>query len=130
LVQGNRSYSYTSHQRLATASDAGVEVTSFAYNELGQRQAKDRPDGTGRRFLYRPDGELLVETGCNGNLLREYLCLNGSGALDTRDLVILSRMILNLVWKGLLDSDAGEVLLPGYSWWCSGLACCRSESGR
>lgn len=77
LVQGNRSYSYTPHRRLAAASDNGVEVASFAYNGLGQRQAKDRPDGTGRRFLYGPDGELRVETDRNGNLLREYLYLNG-----------------------------------------------------
>ena len=77
LTRGNWTYSYAAHLRLADA-DAGTGfVASFAYNGLGQRIIKDRPDGTGNRFLYGPNGELLVETDRNGNLLREYHYLNG-----------------------------------------------------
>lgn len=77
LTQGNWTYSYTAHQRLAVADDGTGSVASFAYNGLGQRIVKDRPDGTGNRFLYGSNGDLLVETDRNGNLLREYHYLNG-----------------------------------------------------
>lgn len=77
LASGDWTYSYTAHQRLATASDSGAPVASFAYNGLGQRVAKDRPDDSGQVFLYGTDGALLAETDQDGNVLVEYIYLNG-----------------------------------------------------
>ncbi len=77
LAKGNWSYAYTAHQRLADAADNGSLVASFAYNGLGQRVAKARPDGSGESFLYGTDGALLAETDQAGTVLVEYLYLNG-----------------------------------------------------
>ena len=60
-----------------TAADNGTLMASFAYNGLGQRVAKARPDGSGESFLYGTDGALLAETDQAGTVLVEYLYLNG-----------------------------------------------------
>jgi RHS repeat-associated protein len=79
--QGNWSYTYTPHHRLSTATEAATLKASFAYNGLGQRVTKvdeaASAGTTGRHFLYGRDGELLVETDQDGNILLEYLYLNG-----------------------------------------------------
>jgi len=78
LNNGAWHYSYTPHQRLSTASESATLKASFAYNGLGQRIAKrDETTATGKHFLYGPNGELLVETDQEGNILLEYLYLNG-----------------------------------------------------
>jgi len=76
LAKGAWTYSYTPHQRLASATNNGVEVANFAYNGLGQRVGKNPAGSYGRRFFYGREGELLVETDVNGYPLVEYLYLN------------------------------------------------------
>ena len=77
LVKGNWSYGYTVHQRLHSASHAGELVVDYAYNGLGQRITKNISAGSGRRFLYGPDGKLMVEMDSGGTILMEYIWLNG-----------------------------------------------------
>jgi len=78
LNNGAWAYSYTPHNRLSTATEAATLKASFSYNGLGQRITKsDETSTTGRHFLYGSNGELLVETDLDGNVLLEYLYLNG-----------------------------------------------------
>ncbi len=78
LNNGAWSYSYTPHHRLSTASESATLKASFAYSGLGQRIAKtDETTARGKHFLYGTSGELLVETDQDGNILLEYLYLNG-----------------------------------------------------
>jgi RHS repeat-associated protein len=77
LAKGNWRYTYTMNQRLLAASQAGELIADYAYNGLGQRVAKNISTGTGRRFLYGPDGKLMVETDSRGTVLVEYVWLNG-----------------------------------------------------
>jgi RHS repeat-associated protein len=78
LNNGAWSYSYAPHHRLSTASESATLKASFAYNGLGQRTAKiDETTARGKHFLYGTNGELLVETDQDGNILLEYLYLNG-----------------------------------------------------
>ena len=77
LAKGNWSYTYTVNQRLFSASHGGELVVDYAYNGLGQRVAKNISTGAGRRFLYGPDGKLMVETDSGGAVLVEYIWSNG-----------------------------------------------------
>jgi RHS repeat-associated protein len=77
LNQGSWTFDYNAHNRLIAAYDDGVLAATYAYNGLGQRTRKLRADGRGRHFLYGTSGELLAETDIDGNILNEYLYLNG-----------------------------------------------------
>ncbi|HHJ16880.1 MAG TPA: hypothetical protein ENJ80_09305 [Gammaproteobacteria bacterium] len=79
LNQGNWHYSFTPHNRLRTATEGATLKARFAYNGLGQRIRKsDGSNTTGYHYLYGTSGELLTETDQNGNILKEYLYLNGN----------------------------------------------------
>ncbi|MCW9057982.1 MAG: RHS domain-containing protein [Gammaproteobacteria bacterium] len=77
LNQGAWTFDYTTHNRLETAHQDGSLAATYAYNGLGQRFRKQLPDGKGRHFLYGINGELLAETDIDGNILNEYIYLNG-----------------------------------------------------
>ena len=77
LNKGNWTFDYNAHNRLTASHDNGALKASYAYNGLGQRVSKLRPDTTGRHFLYGTNGELLAESDTDGNLLHEYIYLNG-----------------------------------------------------
>ena len=77
LSIGDRGYSYTKHNRLFEVFDSGVLKATYLYNGLGQRISKTLPDGSGKHFIYDTDGKLLAETDNNGNILFEYIYLNG-----------------------------------------------------
>ena len=77
LDLGDRGYSYTKHNRLFEVFDGGVLKATYQYNGLGQRISKTLPDGTGKYFIYDTDGKLMAETDINGNVLFEYIYLNG-----------------------------------------------------
>ena len=74
---GARDYSYTRHNRLFEVFDNGVLKATYKYNGLGQRISKILPDETGKYFIYDTDGKLMAETDINGNILFEYIYLNG-----------------------------------------------------
>jgi RHS repeat-associated protein len=50
---------------------------TYQYNGLGQRISKTLPDGSGKYFIYDTAGKLMAETDINGNVLFEYIYLNG-----------------------------------------------------
>lgn len=77
LNKGTWTFDYSTHNRLTAAYDDGALAGTYGYNGLGQRVRKARADGTGRRFLYGVDGELLAETDADGNILHEYVYLDG-----------------------------------------------------
>ncbi|MBU1192528.1 MAG: RHS domain-containing protein [Gammaproteobacteria bacterium] len=77
LNKGSWTFDYNAHNRLTAAYDNGTITANYAYNGLGQRIAKTKPDTTGRHFLYGQNGELLAETDNDGNILNEYIYLNG-----------------------------------------------------
>ena len=77
LDLGDRSYSYSKHNRLFEVFDNGVLKATYQYNGLGQRINKTLADGAGKYFIYDTDGKLMTETDINGNVLFEYIYLNG-----------------------------------------------------
>jgi RHS repeat-associated protein len=77
LDLGDRGYSYTKHNRLFEVFDHGLLKATYQYNGLGQRISKTLPDGSGKYFIYDTDGKLMAETDINGNVLFEYIYLNG-----------------------------------------------------
>ena len=78
LNNGLWSYTYTPHNRLETATENSTLKATFQYNGLGQRfQKSDSQSNTGHQYLYGQNGELLVETDNQGNILQEHLYLNG-----------------------------------------------------
>jgi len=78
LKQAAWTYSYTHHNRLATATENATLKASFGYNGLGQRFRKtDDTTNDGHHYLYGLNGELQAETDQDGNVLTEYLYLNG-----------------------------------------------------
>ncbi|HEY9199455.1 MAG TPA: RHS repeat-associated core domain-containing protein [Gammaproteobacteria bacterium] len=77
LNKGAWTFDYSAHNRLTAAHVDGTLAATYAYNALGQRIAKTKPDGTGRHFLYGADGTLLAETDVDGNLFNEYIYLDG-----------------------------------------------------
>ncbi len=78
LNQATWTYTFTPHNRLQTATESATLKASFAYNGLGQRMNKtDEITTIGQYTLYGPNGERLVDSDDNGNILTEYLYLNG-----------------------------------------------------
>ncbi len=78
LSQGNWTYTWNPHNRLASATENATLKASFRYNGLGQRINKtNETTQTGEYVLYGQNGERLVETDANGNVLMEYIYLNG-----------------------------------------------------
>lgn len=78
INSGTRSYTHTPYNRLFEVYDAGVLKATYSYNVLGQRTRKILPDGSGRQYYYGLDGALLAESDLNGNVLAEYIYLNGT----------------------------------------------------
>ena len=86
-----RSYGYTAHNRLASvvehvtaASGSGqttglqsMPVSTYVYNGLGQRITKQVTDTPAVRFLYGTDGLLMTELDEAGDIIREYVYLDG-----------------------------------------------------
>ena len=75
LAVGDRSYTYTGINRLFEVFDNGSLVSTYAYNGLGQRVAKYKPDGSGQRFIFGKAGKLLAELDLQGNIVKEYVYL-------------------------------------------------------
>ena len=88
-----RSFSWTVHDRLASVTDhvlvtsgkgkrrtttlQDMHVSTYAYNGLGQRVRKQVNGGGAVRYLYGNDGALMAEMDDTGNVLREYVYLDG-----------------------------------------------------
>ena len=78
LSNGTWSYTYTPHNRLQTATQNSTLKATFQYNGLEQRNKKiDTQANTIRYYMYGENDQLLAETDQDGNVLTEYLYLNG-----------------------------------------------------
>ena len=78
LNQGQWSFTWNPHNRLETATQNSTLKATFQYNGIGQRYQKTNSQTTtGHHYLYGQNGELLVETDQDGNILQEHLYLNG-----------------------------------------------------
>lgn len=79
LTKGDLTFTYNQVGRLATASKTGMNA-SYTYNAQGQRVKKAVSNGTTTVItLYHYDQgvQLIAETDGQGNLLKEYLYLDG-----------------------------------------------------
>ena len=83
LTKGDLTFTYNQVGRLATASNAGMNA-SYVYNAQGQRVKKtiaiSSSEGTTSvttLYHYDQGGQLIAETDGQGNILKEYLYLDG-----------------------------------------------------
>lgn len=79
LTKGDLTFTYNQEGRLATASKTGMNA-SYTYNAQGQRVKKVVSDGVSTvttLYHYDQGGQLIAETDELGNLLKEYLYLDG-----------------------------------------------------
>jgi RHS repeat-associated protein len=79
LTKGDLTFTYNQAGRLVTASKTGMNA-SYSYNAQGQRVKKVVDDGTSSEttlYHYDQGGQLIAETDGQGNLLKEYLYLDG-----------------------------------------------------
>ncbi|MCG6938443.1 MAG: RHS domain-containing protein [Gammaproteobacteria bacterium] len=77
LNTGAREYSYTKHNRLFQVFDNGELKATYYYSGAGQRISKTLADGSGKYFIYDTEGRLMAEADISGNILFEYIYLNG-----------------------------------------------------
>jgi RHS repeat-associated protein len=108
-----RSYRYSSHNRLAEVLDdlAASSVGTYRYDALGQRVQKTTPAGTSK-FLYGPGGELLAVLDASGRILHEYVYLDGQPVVDLHELPDLPPP--SAPREILIDNDAATVY--GANW--------------
>jgi RHS repeat-associated protein len=76
-------YRYSPHNRLSEVVDdaASTSLATYRYDALGQRVEKVSAAQT-RKFLYGPNGELLAVTDGAGNVLHEFVYLDGQPVAD------------------------------------------------
>jgi RHS repeat-associated protein len=73
-------YTYSPHNRLIGVYNLQaptVPVANYVYNALGQRAYKI-VNGTTTRYFYGLDGKLLAEADASGNIVQEYVYMNGA----------------------------------------------------
>jgi RHS repeat-associated protein len=82
-----RSYTYSGHDRLVEVIDESTSTTlaDYRYDGLGQRVQKTTASGT-RKFIYGLNGELLAELDGAGNILHEFVYLDGRPIVDLFEL--------------------------------------------
>jgi RHS repeat-associated protein len=76
-------YRYSPHDRLSEVIDdaASTSLATYRYDALGQRVEKGSAAQT-RKFLYGPNGELLAVTDGAGQVLHEFVYLDGQPVAD------------------------------------------------
>ncbi|MEW8542426.1 MAG: RHS repeat-associated core domain-containing protein [Candidatus Thiodiazotropha sp.] len=92
------SYTYDDTNRMVGFTKTGTTAT-YAYNGKGERIQKN-VDGTITRFRYGPAGQLLGEYDHNGQVIREYVTLEGQPITLIReqqgaDVTLLQNVNLN-----------------------------------
>jgi len=73
---GNKSLIYNQNNRLIHSEENGTTLGEYTYNGLGQR-VKKVTEGQTILFIYDKDGNIITEADDKGNILREYVYLNG-----------------------------------------------------
>lgn len=99
-AKGGQQYSYNQAGRMTRGPGA-----TYRYNALGQRVTKTTPDALGNplttRFHYNQWGQLIAETGQQGNTIREYIYLYNLP------------IAMQATPKGDLDDTVGQIPLLG-----------------
>ncbi len=75
-VKGTQSYVTNAAAQMGEAKISGVTVGAYTYNAYNQR-TKKVAGGNTTHYVYGPGGALLGEYDGSGNLIREYIHLNG-----------------------------------------------------
>ncbi|MDF1591023.1 MAG: DUF6531 domain-containing protein [Desulfobacterales bacterium] len=75
-AMGTRSLSYNQNNRLIRAADNGSVLGEYVYNALGQRVVKTAV-GQQIIYLYDQQGNLMAEADGKGNIVNEYIWLDG-----------------------------------------------------
>lgn len=73
---GYRTFTYNPDNRLHQVFESGQLIATYFYNAFGQRTHKITPQGT-TFYVYGLGGELQGEYDENGNVVAEYVYLNG-----------------------------------------------------
>ncbi len=73
---GNRVFTYNAAGRLAQVDDLSGTLGQYTYDANGQRSQKSTAFGT-TQFIYGAGGRLLGEYDASGDIIREYVYLNG-----------------------------------------------------
>jgi len=73
---GDKSFIYNQNNRLIQSDKNGTTLGEYTYNGLGQR-VKKVTEGQTILFIYDKDRNLNTEADEHGNILREYVYLNG-----------------------------------------------------
>jgi RHS repeat-associated protein len=109
----DKSYVYSSHDRLLEVIDEGSSSTlaSYRHDGLGQRVEKTTAADS-RKFIYGPGGELLVEMDDAGNILHEFVYLNGRPIVDLYELPEAAPPPAN----GEIVIDDPEATVIGANW--------------
>ncbi|MEW6670775.1 MAG: RHS repeat-associated core domain-containing protein [Thermodesulfobacteriota bacterium] len=76
VAVGTRSFTYSQNNRLIRAAENGSVLGEYVYNALGQRAVKTVAGRT-TVFLYDRQGNLLAEADAKGNIVQEYIWLEG-----------------------------------------------------
>ncbi|WPD24577.1 MAG: hypothetical protein Q3M24_12895 [Candidatus Electrothrix aestuarii] len=69
-------YDLTDDQRLASVTKDGVTVGAYQYDGRGLRTVKT-VNGEDKLFVYCKSGKLIAEADSDGNILKEYVYLDG-----------------------------------------------------
>ncbi len=75
LTKGDLNFAYNQRGRLEGVSGNGTN-TSYVYNYRGERVSK-LVDGIKTYFIYDLQGQLIAESDVNGDIITEYVYLNG-----------------------------------------------------
>ncbi|MDX1696819.1 MAG: hypothetical protein R3308_00955, partial [Thiohalobacterales bacterium] len=73
---GSRTFMHNAANRIIGVRDGGTIAATYRYNGLGQRIEKVTQQET-TAFSYSKDGQLLIEYKPGGEIIREYVYLNG-----------------------------------------------------
>ncbi|MCP4041950.1 MAG: RHS repeat protein, partial [Gammaproteobacteria bacterium] len=76
-TKGALSLDYNQQNRLITVTEGSGQIATYSYNGKGERVKKIAGDGT-TYYHYSRTGQLIAETGDSGNILKEYIYLEGS----------------------------------------------------
>ncbi|MBW2021145.1 MAG: RHS domain-containing protein [Deltaproteobacteria bacterium] len=73
---GDKIFVYNQNNRLIKAAEGDITIGEYIYNALGQRAIKTA-DGQRTLFIYDQQGNLIAEADNDGNIVNEYIYLDG-----------------------------------------------------
>jgi len=105
IQSDTRTFSYGDNNRLIQVQEGGQVLADYRYNAFGQRAIKATAEST-THYLYDTNGNLIAEHNALGEVVREYIYLNGQRLVLVQqggDGVTLAEVILD-------NSDSSTVV--------------------